>query len=700
MTGVSRLLRSLCGHRSVRRKPDAGYAGRRRLLASLEELERRVVPTLLGNQLFPSNNPWNQKITNAPVSANSAMWVQDIGPVIGLHPDFGAALWNGGLNGIPFNVVPANQPRVRVVIDQYPKESDLVPAPIPANAVIEGDPRPPAQNTGDRHLIVYDPTNNVAWEFWKTYRPSEEPDGQWHAGGEAYWDLKTSYFRPVGWTSADAAGLTILPGLVRPDEVLDQGAINHALRFTVMHTVNRYIFPASHQAGYAVFATSPPMGARFRLKANVDISGFSPSNQVILQALKDYGMIVADNGGDWFLSGQPSTRWNDADLARLSTLPGTDFEAVDLTPVVTGVSTAGGPATGGTGVFINGLNFSGGAGLTQVLFGTTPAASVTVISDNQIYAVAPPHLTGVVDITVQSGYGPSAVTGADRFSYTTIAPPLVDFVVTPGQALYRYDPAGGWSQIGGAGTILSVSYVTDAAGRSVLFAVTTDHALFRFDAGGWAMLGSPGTIGSISAGTDSQGWADVFVLATDSSLTEWSTSAGWLPRPIGGPGSVLSVAAADHDRVVAITNDHSIYEHDNRFGWFPLTGPGFARAISTVTDASGTLAVYAVTQNQALFAYNPSTGWTALGAPGTVQAAYAGTDAAGGAAVFIQTTRGALVEYSATGGWSTLSPPPPLAASFVSPAGNDHLYVVMADGSVFGRDDTWGYYRLTSPGFA
>src|SRR5262249_15255381 len=167
----------------------------------LEALEQRTVPTLLGNQLFPADNPWNQKITNAPVAANSATLVASIGLTSPVHADFGSGLYQGSLIGIPFNVVSGTQPKINVVIDSYGSERDLKPIPIPANAVIEGDPLPAAQNTGDRHLLVYDKDNNIVYETFNTHRPAEEPDGQWHADSEAVWNLSTDSFRTPGFTS-------------------------------------------------------------------------------------------------------------------------------------------------------------------------------------------------------------------------------------------------------------------------------------------------------------------------------------------------------------------------------------------------------------------------------------------------------------------------------------------------------------------
>jgi IPT/TIG domain len=383
----------------------------------VEDLEDRALPSLMGNNLFPADNPWNQKITNAPVAANSATLVASIGATAGLHPDFGT-MYSGALNGIPYNVVSGTQAKVSVVVDEYADESDLLPIPIPANVVIEGDPLKGTQNTSDRHMLIYDKDNNVVYETFNTRRPSETVDNQWHAGSEAVWDLKKDSFRTPGYTSADAAGLPTLPGLVRPDEVLQQGVITHALRFTVPHTRDAYIYPASHRAGRAD-TSLPRMGERFRLKASVGISQFSPSNQVILQALKDYGMIVADNGSAWYLSGAPSTLWSDDDLHALTHIPGSDFEAVDLTPSVSGLSSTSGPAAAGNTITISGRNFSGGAGLTQVLFGATAATAVNILSDTQITAAVPAEAQGTtVDVTVHSPYGTSAVTTRDRYTFT------------------------------------------------------------------------------------------------------------------------------------------------------------------------------------------------------------------------------------------------------------------------------------------
>lgn len=382
--------------------------------------------------LFPSDNPWNQNIANAPVATNSQAVISNIVAHYGngsFHPDFGQDYRSTSpLYGIPYNVVHGNTvAKTNVVIDAYAGESDLVPAPIPDNAVIEGDlqngPLTGVNNRGDSHLLVLDIDNTVAYEFYRASRPSENTDGRWHADAEAVWDMKTNAFRPLGWTSADAAGLPILPGLARPDEALTlsqggQGMIRHALRFTLENAVilNSYLYPASHNAnpGNNSSAFQPPMGARFRLKASVDISSLNPQSQVIAQALKNYGMIVADNGSSFFLSGASysvdsnnnfALTWNDNDIQDsthgLKSLHFSDFELVDLTPAILGVSPAHGGA--GTSVTITGRNYSGAAGRLQVWFGTS-SVPATVTDDAHLTVVAP-AASGTVEVQAQSGFG-------------------------------------------------------------------------------------------------------------------------------------------------------------------------------------------------------------------------------------------------------------------------------------------------------
>jgi hypothetical protein len=269
--------------------------------------------------MFPRDNVWNVAIDTLPVDANSAAYVTTIGPAKPMHADFGT-VYNGAPNGIPFVVVTGAQPRVAVSFD-YADESDPGPYPIPPDAPIEGGP----QAGGDRHVLVVDRDGGKLYELFAAY---PNADGGWHAGSGAIFDLNSNALRPASWTSADAAGLPILPGLVRYEEVV-AGEIPHALRFTAPQTRNTFVWPARHQASSLAGANYPPLGQRFRLKASVDLSGFGPNVQVILRALKKYGMFLADNGSSWFLSGAPDPRWDDDELHQLGRLTGNDFEAVD-----------------------------------------------------------------------------------------------------------------------------------------------------------------------------------------------------------------------------------------------------------------------------------------------------------------------------------------------------------------------------------
>jgi hypothetical protein len=260
------------------------------------------------------------------VDPNSDALIASIGLTKGLHPDFGAS-YGGGPFGIPYVVVGGGTTRVNVTFD-YADESDPGTYPIPSNAPIEGG----AASSGDRHVLVVDRDD---WKLYELFAAYPVPGTRnWTASSGAIFDLSSNALRPAGWTSADAAGLPIFPGLVRYDEVVEQGEIRHALRFTVSHSRRGYVSPARHWASSDTSSNRPPMGMRVRLKADFDISGFPPTARVILQALKTYGMIVADNGSDWFISGAPDSRWNDDELNRLKTVTGSAFEVVEMGAIV------------------------------------------------------------------------------------------------------------------------------------------------------------------------------------------------------------------------------------------------------------------------------------------------------------------------------------------------------------------------------
>lgn len=279
----------------------------------------------IGFRLFPASNPWNQPVDTAQVDPNSGAIISNIGATKSFHPDFGAN-WDGGPFGIPYIVVSGSQTKVPVSFD-YDDESDPGPYPIPTNAPIEGG----ASSSGDRHVIVVDRDNGLLYELFYAF---PQGNGSWTAGSGAIFDLNSNALRPAGWTSADAAGLPILPGLVRYEEVA-AGDIAHALRFTVSRSRRAYMPPARHWASSDNSVLRPPMGMRVRLKASFNINGYPASAQIILRALKKYGMIVADNGSDWFVSGTADARWNDDELNTLKQLRGGDFEVVRMTGVVT-----------------------------------------------------------------------------------------------------------------------------------------------------------------------------------------------------------------------------------------------------------------------------------------------------------------------------------------------------------------------------
>jgi len=274
------------------------------------------LPGAAGCPVFPASNPWNQRVDRLPVARRSAAIVAAVGADESVHADFGSGLWRGSPIGIPITVVPGSQAKTRVTFD-YADESDRGPYPIPANVRIEGG--------SDRHAVIVDRDRCLLYEL---YGLARRAGGRWHAGSGAMWSLRSNKLRPAGWTSADAAGLPILPGLARYDEVA-RGRIDHALRFTVERTRRAYVYPARHFASDETDASLPPMGLRFRLKASYPIAGFPRHARVVLTALKRYGMIVADNGSSWYITGAPDPRWSNEQLHRLGRVPGSAFEVVD-----------------------------------------------------------------------------------------------------------------------------------------------------------------------------------------------------------------------------------------------------------------------------------------------------------------------------------------------------------------------------------
>jgi hypothetical protein len=336
-------------------------------------------PTLAGCPLLPADNVWNVPVDTLPVDPNSANYINAIGSGTHVHADFGSGIWPdpGGFPiGIPYTTVLGSQPKVSVAFD-YLDESDPGPYPIPPNPPIEGDP-----NSGDRHILIVDQTNCVLYEMWD----SRKIGGVWQAGSGAIFTLtQNAPLRPDTWTSADAAGLPILPGLARYDEVAS-GEINHALRFTAPETQKRHIWPARHDASSLTGAQYPPMGQRFRLKASFSIDGrFTHDTQVILRALKKYGLILADNGSAWYISGAPDPGWNNEVLHELDVVVGSDFEAIDESALM--VDPNSGQAIQGFNLNVNPIARAidpGGSTNTRLIFQPSGgfAGSITITASS------------------------------------------------------------------------------------------------------------------------------------------------------------------------------------------------------------------------------------------------------------------------------------------------------------------------------
>jgi hypothetical protein len=619
-------------------------------ISSVEQLENRLMLSLLGQQLYPSDYPWNQNISNAPVAANSAAIIAHIGASVPIHPDWGADSSSNGtdpLYGIPFNVVHGNSAaKVNVTIDNYPGESDITPVPIPANAVIEGDyqngpnPKGGGYNSGQRgdsHLIVWDEDNNIAYELYGVTRPADptlfpntsgnelpHTDGLWHAAQETVWNMDTDNFRTLGETSADAAGLSILAGLARPDEGLPtsqggQGAIDHALRLTLAAgDINpQYIYPASHMVSTSQGSDNLPLGGRLRL-ANTPaidtlISNMPPESQIVARAMQQYGLIVADIGSSMYVTGSSasvdasndiSLTWNLNDIFAsngLETLDAGDFQVINLTPVVTGLGTPSGGAA--SNITITGQNFSGAAGHISVYFGAAPASSVSVLSDTEITAVVPSG-TGTVDVTVQSGvnetdnlsdnpdanvnapifgYGTSATSAADKFTYTAFTPVSISgqvFSDLNGDGLQQAGEPGlaGWTINLFSGSTVVNSAITNSTGNYSITGVgagtyslkeVTQNDYFQTDpsAGAYNFTASSGV--NISG----ENFGD-FLVASVSGSTLTVNLDSSAPLAIGSSGS---------NTVVTLGNDS--------FPFSGITGIIISSRIGGVLNFNGPLTI-------------------------------------------------------------------------------------------------------------
>jgi hypothetical protein len=361
--------------------------------------------SLNGFRPFPASNAWNQDISAAAVDPNSDSYINFIGTTVPLHPDFGSGEYQGSYMGIPYSVVDSSQAPVNILFNAYGDESDPGPMPIPANANIEGYPNP---GNGDRHVLVLD--NNNCW-LYELYGSSVNTDGSWNVASAAVWDLQNYTQRPLTWTSADAGGLPIFPGLVRYDEAAN-GRIAHAIRFTLQNSVAAFVLPATHWAANSTAQFAAPMGMRLRLKASFDISSFSATNQVILTALKQYGMIMADNGSSMYISGAPEDRWSDDDLHNLTSLTASDFEVVTLGTVYTSANVPLGPAPN-ISSFTADTSNPVSAGTAVTLSWTATGASYYIVSP-QIGAVR-----GTTAVAIPSATTTYTLYATNEFGRTT-----------------------------------------------------------------------------------------------------------------------------------------------------------------------------------------------------------------------------------------------------------------------------------------
>jgi hypothetical protein len=375
-------------------------------------------PTIAGCPVFPDDHVLNTRIDNVPVHPRSAQYVESIGLDGVLRADFGSGLFNGGPIGIPFNVVPGSQPDVPIDFgDEARDESDPGPYPIPPDALIEGGPA----SGGDRHVLVIDRDRCRLYEMFSSF---PQPDGSWQAYSGAVFALDSHALRPATFTSADAAGLPIFPTLVRYDEVAT-GEIRHAIRFTAQRTQRLFVWPARHFASSITDPNVPPMGQRFRLRASFDITPFPPDVRVILQALKTYGLILADNGSNWFLSGAPDERWDNDVLRALLDVRGQHFEAVDPSGLLIDPNSGqartdgGGPTGPSLAVTVNQTSFRTGETLRVGLSASNPGAPLAV--DLYVLGQLPDGVSAVFLASLASPVFAPALLSADPRTFAAAA---------------------------------------------------------------------------------------------------------------------------------------------------------------------------------------------------------------------------------------------------------------------------------------
>jgi hypothetical protein len=489
--------------------------------------------------VFPSNNVWNTPINNLPVDPNSSTYVNTIGASLPLHPDFSST---GG--GIPYNIVPASQPLVAVSFSGT--QNDPGPYPLPPNAVIEGN------GAGDAHVLVVDEGNCKLYETWTSALQS---NGTWTAGSGAVFDLNSNILRPNGWTSADGAGLPILPGLVRYEEVM-AGQINHAIRMTAPQTEDQYIWPARHQASTLTGTQYPPMGERFRLQASFDISSYSAEVQVILTALKTYGAILADNGTSWYLTGAPNTNWNDSDLHNISNIVGSNMEAVDTSSLQVDPNSAAvaGSPLAVSGIYLDQREVGAGATVNAAAILTGPAPSggavVSIASSNPAAAGVPATVTipsgatsAPVALTIESITNSTPVVLSSSYLSVTEPSPvlLVDGTggnTNPLLSALEISPS---TVFGGTGMTGSVTLTSSAPASGTVVALATSE---------------PAAAGTSASVTVPFGATSVSFPVTTSAQTTTTTaniSAQLNGETLGVPVTVLAGAEASAPAISSFT---------------------------------------------------------------------------------------------------------------------------------------------------
>jgi len=400
--------------------------------------------------VLPADNIWNTPVDTLPVLANSASMVGTIGANTAFHADFGSGTWNGGPIGIPFIAVPGTQTKYPATF-YYPDESDPGPYAIPLNAPIEGG----SNSTGDRHAIALDTDNCILYELYDAHPQT----ASWDAGSGSIFNLRSNALRPAGWTSADAAGLPIMPGLVTYEEVLS-GEIKHAIRFTVPQSRREWVWPARHYASSLTGTQYPRMGERFRLKASFDISAYPPDVQVILRAMKRYGIMLADNGSAWFISGKPDSRWNNSNLQTLGQVLGSNFEAVDATVLQIDPD-------------------SGAAAQNGVTVTVAPAAATVRAGHSQLFTATVTGAPNTVTWSVNGITGGDAVAGTIDGSGVYTAPSIVP---NPSTVTVRATSTAAPTAAGSAAVSIiprtSISSVTPAPVVAGAFTITVAGAGF------------------------------------------------------------------------------------------------------------------------------------------------------------------------------------------------------------------------------